>query len=615
MQEHLLIGLAAIIILGIGAQWLAWRVRIPSILLLLLAGILAGPVTGFLDPDELLGDVFFPTVSVSVAIILFEGGLNLKIAELRKIGAVIRNLVTIGALVTWAGGTMAAVILLDLDFPLALLLGAVLVVSGPTVIIPLLRSVRPSGNTSRILRWEGIVIDPIGALLAVLVFEAILSGGFAEITTLALGGILRTVLIGGSIGVAAALLLLFLLQRYWIPDFLQETVSLMFVIASFAASNVLQPESGLLAATVMGIVLVNQKRIPIIHIVEFKENLRVLLIAILFILLSSRLKVADVGAITMNSVVFLLVLIFIIRPLAVFVSTVGSALEFKEKLFLSVVSPRGIVAASVSSIFALRLSEAGYVQAESIVPITFLVIIGTVSLSGLISLPLARILGVAQQNPQGALIVGAHDVARNIATALQKEGFRVLLVDTDWANIRTARMEGLTAHYESALSEYWLEKVELEEGLNGIGRIFAMTSNDEANSLATLHLVGLFGKQETYQLCPNIGDESPGGAFSPTHLRGRFLFGEKITYATLRERFVDGFVIKKHSITEEFGLEELKRRYGETAIPLFLIDRDRGLEIFTEDLQLEPEPGEILLSLVDPGMEENDEKPSAETGA
>jgi NhaP-type Na+/H+ or K+/H+ antiporter len=295
MVEHILLSLASIIVLGIGAEWLAWRLRLPSILLLLIFGIVVGPVTGFLNPDALFGDLLLPVVSIAVAIILFEGGLNLRISELRQVGGVVRNLITIGVLVTWLIGAGAAHFLLGLNFALALLLGAILVVSGPTVIMPLLRHLRPSGQVGSILKWEGIVIDPIGAILAVLVFEAILAGGFREAAAVTVIGLLKTILIGGGIGMLGAMIMVLLLRRFWIPDFLHGAVSLTLVIAVFAGSNLLQTDSGLLAATVMGIYLANQRTVSVRHIVRFKENLRVLLISGLFILLAARLQVSHLG--------------------------------------------------------------------------------------------------------------------------------------------------------------------------------------------------------------------------------------------------------------------------------------------------------------------------------
>ena len=233
MSEFPLIGIAGIIALGIGAQWLAWRFRLPSILLLLLLGFVAGPVTGFLNPDVLFGELLLPIVSLSVSIILFEGGLSLRLSELKEVGRVVLNLITIGVLITWLATAVLGHHLLGLDFSLAMLLGAILVVTGPTVIGPLLMQIRPVGRVGSIVKWEGIVNDPIGAVLAVLVFKATLASGFKEATGLAALGIFKAVFIGLGVGLAIAAVLIVLLKRYWIPDFLHNSVSLVMVILAF----------------------------------------------------------------------------------------------------------------------------------------------------------------------------------------------------------------------------------------------------------------------------------------------------------------------------------------------------------------------------------------------
>ena len=595
MAEHILLGLASIIVLGIGAEWLAWRLRLPSILLLLIFGIVAGPVIGFLNPDALLGDLLLPIVSLAVAIILFEGGLNLRVSELRQVGSVVRKLITVGALVTWLIGTGAAYFLLDLDFGLALLLGAILIVSGPTVIMPLLRHLKPSGQLGSILKWEGVVIDPIGAILAVLVFEGILAGGFREAAAVTVMGLLKTILIGGGIGVLGAMLMVLLLRRFWIPDFLHGATSLTLVIGVFAVSNLLQTDSGLLAATVMGIYLANQKTVSVRHIVQFKENLRVLLISGLFILLSARLQVSHLAYISIGSLAFLGVLMVIARPASVALSTLGSGLSWRERSFLSWMAPRGIVAAAVSSIFALRLVEAGYPQAELLLPITFMVIIFTVTIYGLTASPVARWLQVAEPNPQGVLIVGAHSWAQAIAVALQAEAYRVLVVDDNWANVSTARMAGLPTFYASILSQYAVDEIEL----GGIGRLLALNSDNEFNSLAALQFTDAFGRSEVYQLPPKSEEGSPREMVSQ-HLQGRLLFGTGITYTYLSGRFAEGAVIRTTKLTQEFDYDAFRALYGEEAIPLFLIAQNGNLMVFTRDNPPNPRPGQTLISLVTP---------------
>ncbi len=594
MTEQILLGLASIIILGIGAEWLAWRFRLPSILLLLVFGLVAGPVSGFLNPDALFGDLLLPLVSIAVAVILFGGGLNLRIAELRQIGSVVRNLVTLGVLITWLISAGAAHFLLTLDFALALLLGAILVVGGPTVIIPLLRHLRPSRQAGSILKWEGIVIDPIGAILAVLVFEAILAGGFHEAIAVTAVGLLKTILIGGGFGMLGAMIMLLLLSRFWIPDFLHGAASLALVVGVFAASNSLQTDSGLLAAPVMGIAMANQKTISVRHIAQFKEDLGVLLVSGLFILLTARVQVSDFAHIGVGSLAFLGVLMLVARPASVALSTLRSRLSRSERLFLCWMAPRGIVAAAISSIVALRLVEAGYPKAELLVPITFMVIMFTVTTYGLTASPLARRLQVASPNPQGVLVVGAHSWSRTIASALQAEGYPVLVVDDSWDSISAARMAGLPTFYASILSQYALDEIEL----SGIGRLLALASDDEFNSLAALQFIDVFGRAEVYQLPPKGKEKAPRETVS-RHLRGRLLFGQGIGYTYLASRFAQGAVIKTTKLTQEFDYDAFQKLYGEEAIPLFAIAQNGNLVVFTKDSPPTPRPGQTLISLVD----------------
>lgn len=597
LNEHVLIGLTGIIVFGIGAQWLAWRLRLPTILLLLVVGFLVGPIFGFLHPDELFGDLLFTIVSLSVAVILFEGGLSLKFSELRQAGVVIRNLVTVGALITWLLSANIAYIILDFDFELSLLLGAILVVTGPTVVLPLLRHVRPVGRVSSILKWEGIVIDPVGAILAVLVFEAILAEDqFGVVTSVILIGVLKTIVIGLILGGLGAALVVVLLRRYWVPDSMQNPVTLMVVVAVFAASNLLQEESGLLTVTLMGILVANQKQVSIRHIIEFKENLRVLLISSLFILLAARLQLADLLQINGGTIVFLAMLIFIVRPASVWLSTLGADLNWRERLFVSWMAPRGIVAAAVSSIFGLELIEVGHPNADQLVPIIFMVIIGTVLIYGLTASWAARRLDLAQENPQGLLLAGANDLSRAIARSLQEKEFRTLLVDTNWHNISEARLEGLPTYYGNIFSESILDEINLA----GIGRLLALTPNDEANSLAVLHFIEVFGRAEVYQLVPQADYYKGNRGLRSQDLRGRLLFGPQITCQVLNERFHRGATIKTTNLTQEFNYQTFQEMYGETAIPLFMINKNGRLIIRTVDEPLQPQPGHKLISLIGP---------------
>lgn len=601
MTENLLLAVASVIVLGIAAQWLAWRLHLPAILLLLLCGFLAGPITGVLEPDRLFGEFLFPLVSLSVALILFEGGLSLKLSELRQVGKVVISLTTVGILVTWILAAAAAYTVGGLALGPATLLGAILVVSGPTVIIPLLRQIRPVERIGSIIKWEGIVNDPIGAILAVLVFEVILAGGLASGSGLLVPSMLKALVLGSLIGLVGAVIIVVLLRYYLIPDYLQNSVALMVVVMTFLIANMTQTESGLLAVTVMGIALANQKFVSIKHITEFKENLRVLLIAALFIILAARIPVAELQLSSWRNWAFVLLLIVLVRPAAVWLSTYRSKLKFSERAFLAWMAPRGIVAAAVVSVFALRLSEAGFEGYERLVPLTFLVIVGTVTVYGLTANPLARYLRLTRPNPQGVLFAGAADWVRQIALALKEREFRVVVVDSNWGNIAAARQKGIRAYYGSILSEELTNELQLD----GIGRLLAVTPNDEVNALATLHFMDIFGRSNLFQLAPPTTGRNEKKNALPLHLRGRYLFEKSATFDAMTRRFLEGSVVKKTLITDEFSYDDFRDKYGPQTLPLFIITETGNLQIVDAEDRPTPKAGDTLLSIIDAAAEED----------
>jgi NhaP-type Na+/H+ or K+/H+ antiporter len=600
MSENPLVGIATIFALGIGAQWVAWRLRLPAILLLLIAGMAAGPGTAWmaqqgwmhgpvLDPNRLLGRLLLPMVSLSVGIILFEGSLTLTLNQIAGAGHVVGKLVTIGAGVTWICAAMAAHFVLAMPGPLAILLGAILVVTGPTVIGPLLRHVRPVGQVGPILRWEGIVIDPIGVLLTVLVFQVISAGPrpwavFAQ-------EVMTTVAVGVGLGMAGAVVLVVLLRRYWVPDYLQNPVALMTVAVSFAASNAIQHESGLFATTVMGMVLANQRYVSIHHIQEFKENLSVLLISSLFIVLGARLDVGQIAQVRWSHVLFIASLILVVRPLAVLASTVGPGITWRERAFLAWMAPRGVVAASVASVFAIELGDAGFPGAGQVVPAIFAVIVGTVTVYGLTASWVARRLGLAKPVATGVLIVGANRLARVIGKALHDDGFEVLLVDTSQENVRTARMEGLPVYFGSVNSEQVLERIQL----SGVGRLLALTPNDTVNGLAATRYARVFGRAEAYTLPPHVGHGGRGELVPHEH-RGRPLFGRGVTFDDLERRVEAGAVVKRTKLTDQFGYEKFREANSE-AVPLFLVEPGGVLGVITADGPAAARAGQTLISL------------------
>jgi len=585
------IAIALIGVVAMLCQWLAWWVKLPAILFLLLSGILLGPTLNIVDPDTLLGDLLFPFVSLSVALILFEGALTLRLEEIRGLERVVRNLVTIGMLSTWLIVAASASWFLGFSGQISLLFGAIMVVTGPTVIVPMLRTVRPTAKISNILRWEGIVIDPIGALLAVLVFEFILaSGGEALSHTFAAFALMLTT--GIVLGVLSGYLLGILLRRHWLPEYLHNFATLAMVFAVFALSNTLHEESGLLTVTVMGMWLANMRGVNIEDILDFKENLSVLLISSLFIILAARIEFDQFTQLGLAAGLVFLTLQFIARPLKILLSTWGSSLNWRERALLAWIAPRGIVAAAISALFSLRLEAAGYAQADILVPLTFLMIVGTVVLQSASARLIARLLGVAEPSPRGILIVGANQVARAIGKALTEAGFRAVLADTYWDNVRTARMEGLSTYYGNPTSQHADRHLDLV----GIGMLFSLSPQSDLNALATIRFKPEFGKSGVFSL-PSKGEAEEGADKASAERTGRTLFGMDVTYARLRSLLGEGAEIHSTTLSDNFSYDDFIARFGDKALPLFAITPRENLRVFTEEDSIKPGSGWTLLYL------------------
>lgn len=587
MTEEMIFSLVVILLLGVSAQWIAWKLRISTIILFVLFGVLAGPVTGIIQPDLIFGDLLLPFVYLSVALILFEGGLTLKLKELRTIGRTVNMLISVGMVITWLITSLAAYLIFGFEMKLALLIGSLLVVTGPTVIIPLLRQMKLVGKTGTILKWEGILIDPIGALLALLVYQALFVSETYNGLIPSLLSFSKSIIIGGALGLLGGYILILLIQKRLVPERLQTSISLVIVLGVFAFSNILQAESGLLAVTIMGIALANQERVNIKKVIEFKEALGTIVLASVFIILTARLQMDNLLSIGVKEFIFLFVLIFITRPIAVFVSSIGGGLKLKEKVLLSFIAPRGVVAVAVSSVFALRLSEQYPGQAEKIVPLVFFVVIGTVLFYSIIAQILARFLGLSQPNPQGILILGAHDWGREIGLALKNAGFEVTMVDTNPIDVNRARALGFTAFRGNVLASDLEEKIDF----NSLGTFLAITSNDEINSLASLKISDIIGINNTYQLPLRSKYEVP------IYLRGRMLFYKDVNFDYLQNKFDSGLKIEELVIAEKTDIKLLNEEHDGNITPLFYIDDNDKLVFITEDSSKAIDPDSKLFLL------------------
>lgn len=590
MHSDVALVIAGVLAAGLVAQILGWRLRVPAIVFLLAFGLLAGPITDLVHPDEVFGDALFPTVSIAVAIILFEGSLAMGVAGIRTAGRTTITLLTVGSVITFAGVAVAARFVLDVEWRVAYLLAAVLVVTGPTVIGPIVKSLGLHGRLGMILEAEGTIIDPIGAIATVIVFQSFFESSDASVAET----LLTTFGIGVGAGLVGTAILVFVLSRLLIPDELHQVLTLTVVVSTFAVSNHYAHEAGLVAVTVLGFLLASQKRVSVRHILDFNETLRVLFISGLFILLAARIDRDTLTDLEWRSILFLVVLVAIVRPLSVAGATVGVGLERAERIFLAATAPRGIVAASIASVFALRLSEEGVPGAQIVLSATFTVIVGTVLLSGLGARPLARRLGLLGDDGAHVVIVGSNDFTMALAEVLGREGVSSSLVDADRLSSRRARMRGLDSWSGSIFSAQDVHEV----GLDRASVFLAATSNDELNALACRMAAETLERRHVFQLPPSRPSDSEIGRIS-LGLFGRSAFSMETTAERLDDLLLEGWKVSATNITKEFSVRDWKDQHVD-GVPLAVIDGKKRLHVLAAGRRRSVKGGERLVALVPP---------------
>lgn len=597
-----MIELAGIIVLGILAQWLAWRIKVPAILPLIIIGLLVGPLSAYMTENgaKLLepvyneatetglfpGEYLFYFVSLSIGIILFEGGLTLKRKEISDVGPVILKLITVGSFITFLGAGLAAHYIMGLNWAISFLFAALIIVTGPTVIAPILQNVPLNRNVSTVLKWEGILIDPIGALVAVIVFEFIRSTeGSMAYTSHAFITFTQIIFIGLALGAVAAWSLYQLIKHDLIPHYLLNVFTLAFVLTVFVFSDMIAHESGLLSVVIMGMVLGNMEVPRIKDILDFKESLSVLLISILFILLAANIDIAELELVLKDwrSYALLGFVAFVLRPLGVFFSTRGSDLKVKEKLFISWVGPRGIVAAGIASLFGITLTRENIEGAEYITPLVFLIVLGTVFLNAASARIVARLLKVIQETSEGILIVGSSTASRVIGKYLQDNGRHVVLIDNNDYNVRKAVNMGLKAFNLNIYSDDLSEQFDLLD----TGYLIAMTSSPDVNEYAARHYARLFGENGTYRLIsPDEMQQDP----SEIPQQGIFSFTDD--FINISEVARDYPVLHEAPVSTVDELTAMLRRLNsETkSIPVFIKTKEEHLEIIPakpEEMEIE----------------------------
>ncbi len=575
-----------VLAVGVGAQWVAWKLRVPAIILLVAGGLIVGPFT----PDALIrpgasGDIVQIIVSLCVAVILFEGGLSLHRGELKGAPGVER-LVYFGVPLAFVFGSLAAFHIGGLTYPVALVFGAIMVVTGPTVILPLLRQAALNRRTASYFKWEGIVNDPIGALLAVLLFQFFVYAGEGDALDVVINGLGRALLAGLVLGGLGGWAMGRAFQAAQVPEYLKSPVMLTAVLIVYVSANHLQREAGLLAVTIMGIVVGNMHLPGLQDMKRFKEYITVILVSVVFVLLSAGLTPESLARLDWQAFLLVAVILLLVRPAAILLATLGSDMGWPDRLMLAWIAPRGIVAAATAGVMGPGLVEAGYETAELLLPLVFAVIFATVVLHGLSIGPVSKALGLSSPARDSVLIVGASPWSVELGRTLKDLGLKVLVADGSWHNLRAARLAGLPVFYGEILSEFADESVELAH----VQTVLCATDNDAYNSLVCSALAPDIGRDRVFQLAMGSAfDTDPRGVSAG--LTGNVAFNGQAEYEWLWERHVEGWQFSKTRITEEYTYSDLLGDLPGDAMKTLILRDERKVRFIRAGAEIEPELG------------------------
>lgn len=579
--------------LGIGGQWLAWRLGIPAIVVLCLAGVAVGPATGIFVPHKQLGDLFHPVIQLCVAVILFEGGLSLRWHEFREARTSVQRLFIPALPLNWMLGSVAAHYIGGLSWPVALVFGAIIVVTGPTVIMPLLRHAGLRRRPASFLKWEGIINDPLGALLAVIVFQFFVA--------LQAETPLSEVTIGLFLGVTGGALAGWLVARVMVrafiagavAEFLKPPVMLMSVFVAYAAGNAMQQEAGLLATTVMGMVVGNSGLADIQEVRRFKEYLAVLLVSTVFILLAADVEREILNQLDWHAIALIAAVILVVRPLAIFLATIGTPMRWQERLFVAWIAPRGIVAAAVAGVFAPEMAEVGYSDARQLTPLVFGLILTTVVVHGFTIRGVAMWLGLASRDRHGLMIVGASPWSVELARVLRDQGVYVIVCDQSWHRLRPVRMAGVPYFHGEVLSETAEQNLDLAD----IGYLVAATDNDAYNALVCSRFIRDLGREHVFQL-PTDSEDQPKRIQRP--LTGRPIYGREARYEVLLERYYRGWRFGRTRLTSTFRRRDYMADIGAETMPMFVVRADGSLRFRVAGERLVAEAGDSIVAYMSP---------------
>ncbi|APE27607.1 cation:proton antiporter [Aurantiacibacter gangjinensis] len=601
MESQALV-IALVGILGIGAQWVAWRTGWPAIVLMLAAGFLAGPVLGVIDPRETFGDLLQPMVGIGVALILFEGGLSLDFREFRKYAGGVWRLVIIGVPLGWLFGSLAGYYVAGLALPVAILFAGILVVTGPTVVIPLLRQSAVQQRPAALLKWEAIVNDPFGALAAVIAFEYFRAIALNDNVYDVVPEIAIAAAVSGLIGYAAAKAIAWSFPRGFVPEYLKVPVLLVAVIGTFVICNKIEHEAGLLAVTVMGIALANMHVSSLRSIHPFKQNIAVLLVSGIFILLSASLDFEALREFEWRFGLFLLTLLFLVRPATVLISLAFSNIPWNERLFLAWIAPRGIVLVAICGLFALRLEDLGVERANLLIGLSFAVVVTTIIAHGFTIDIVAKLLKVKGASRPGILIVGSTPWTVALGERMQALDTPVMIVDSSWQSLKRAREKGLPTYHGEVLHE----ATEHNLDLTPYQVLIAATENEAYNALVCAEFAPEIGTDKVYQL--GEGADSDDRHALPASLRGRALFASGFGVEDVAARQREGWVFRRTTLSEKYDVDDARDNLPEAANMLMLIKPSGELKFFTHAATPTPEAGDVVISFSPPREKSAEEK-------
>ncbi|AFW02281.1 sodium:proton antiporter [Gluconobacter oxydans] len=596
MQYDIFLGIALTFGAGMLAQWVAWRFRLPAIVLLFTMGLLFGPGLGILHPSETMGWVFRPLVSLLVAIVVFEGGMALDIRQLREAGEGVARLTMLALPINWVLGSLAAHYVAHLEWGTAMLFGAIIVVTGPTVVLPLLRSAKLQPRVAAFLRWEAIVNDPLGAILAAVVLQLMLlhvdlhTGVFFTHT---LPDLLAAATESISAGILPAYLIRYLFTRDMMPEILKTPVLISMALVIFTACNLEMEGAGLVAVTIFGMALTNLHIPGVAELRRIKESMVVLVVSVLFILLTADLHREVLKHLSIPILMLTLVVLFVVRPVGIFFSTLGTSMPWKERLFVGWIAPRGIVAAAVAGAAGIRLKETGYQSADLIMPAVFAVIAVTMILHGFSLRPIARALKLTLSNDPAIAILGASGWSVDLAACLHREGIPVLLVDNRSSALMPAAQMDIPVLRTELLSQHGQEALEERPA----DYLIATTGDGIYNGMICGHLAPAMGRERVFQISPGVARLDFYHGLSRDS-RGKVLGEPAWNYTLFDTLFEQGWRFTSRVATEanahSFGTDDNRLD--------ILVSRRTALLIRSaeDSTTVAPMPGDLMISMVPP---------------